>query len=101
VIAGVETPAGAMAVGKTPRSRGTYLGLMSTGVETPAGGMAVGKMPCSRATYLALMSAGIETTAGGMAVGKTPRSWSSGKRRDRESRWQDGCRQDSAQLELW
>ena len=101
MIAGVETPAGAMAVGKTPRSRGTYLGLMSTGVETPAGGMAVGKTPRSRATYLALMSAGIETTAGGMAVGKTPRSWSSGKRRDRDSRWRDGCRQDSAQLELW
>ena len=55
---------------------------MSAGIETPVGEMAVGKTPRSRATYLALMSAGVETAAGGMAVGKTPRSWGSGERRD-------------------
>jgi len=44
---------------------------MSAGVEMPAGEMAVGKTPLSRATYLALMSAGIVTAADGMAVGKT------------------------------
>jgi len=97
VIAGVETPAGEMAVGKTPCSRATYLALMSAGVETPAGGMAVSKTLHSRSTYLALMSTGIETAAGGMAVGKTPRSWSSGERQDRYSGWRDGCRQDAAQ----
>jgi len=43
---------------------------VSVGIETPAGGMAVGKTPHSKATYLALMSAGIETAAGGMAVDK-------------------------------
>ena len=58
MIAGVETPAGEMAVGKTPQSRATYLALMSAGVETPAGGMAVGKTQRSRATYLALMKIG-------------------------------------------
>jgi len=41
---------------------------MSAEVETSAGEMAVGKMPRSRATYLALMSAGVETPASGMAV---------------------------------
>ena len=97
MIAGVETPAGEMAVGKTPLSRATYLALMSAGVETPAGRMAVCKTPHSRATYLALMSAGIETAAGWMAVGKMPRSWSSGERRDRDSGWRDGCRQDATQ----
>ena len=55
---------------------------MSVGIEMAAGGMAVGKTPRSRATYLALMSTGIETAAGRMAVGKTPRSWSSGEHRD-------------------
>ena len=64
VITGVETPAGEMADGKTPRSRATYLALMSAGVKTPR----------SRANYLVLMSAGIETAASGMAVGKTPSS---------------------------
>ena len=90
MIAGVETPAGEMAVGKTLRSRATYLALRSAGVETPR----------SRATYLALKSGGIETAAGGMAVGKTPRSRSSGKRRDQDSSWQDGCRQDAVQYGL-
>ena len=65
---------------------------MSVGIETPAGRMAVGKMPRSRATYLPLMSAGVEILAGWMAVGKTPRSRSSGERRDRDSGWRDGCR---------
>ena len=37
------TPAREMAVGKMPRSRATYLALMSVGVETPAGEMAVGR----------------------------------------------------------
>ena len=97
MIAGVETPAGEMAVGKTPLSRATYLALMGAGVEMPAGRMAVCKTPHSRATYLALMSAGIETAAGWMAVGKMPRSWSSGERRDRDSGWRDGCRQDATQ----
>ena len=97
MIAGVETPAGEMAVGKTPRSRATYLALRSTGVETPAGGMAVTKTPRSRATYLALMSGGIETAAGGMAVGKTPCSRSSGEHRNRDSDRQDGCRHDAVQ----
>ena len=45
------------------------------------------KTPRSRATYLALMSGGIETAAGGMAVGKAPHSRSSGERRDRDSGW--------------
>jgi len=53
--------------------------------------------PRSRATYLALMSGGIETAAGGMAVGKMPRSRSSRERRDRDSGWQDGCQQDAMQ----
>jgi len=97
VIAGVKTLAGKMAVDKMPRSRAIYLALMSAGVEMPAGGMAVGKTPRSRATYLALMSSGIETAAGGMADGKTPRSRRSGERRDRDSSWQDGCRQEAAQ----
>ena len=97
MITGVETPAGEMDVVKTPRSRVTYLALMSAGVETPAGGMAVGKTPRGRATYLALMSAGIQTASGGMAVGKTPHSWTSGECRDRDSGWQDGCRQDATQ----
>jgi len=101
VIAGVETPAGEMAVGKTLRSRATYLALRSAGVETPAGALAVAKTPRSRATYLALKSGGIETAAGGMAVGKTPRSRSSGERRDQDSSWQDGCRQDAVQYGLW
>ena len=47
---GIETAAGEMAVGKTPRSTPTYLALMSAGVETPAGGMAVDKMPRSTET---------------------------------------------------
>jgi len=70
---------------------------MSAVVETPAGGMAVGKTPRSRATYLALMSGGIETAAGGMAVSKTQRSRSTGECQDRNSGWQDGCRQDAVQ----
>jgi len=45
----------------------------------------------------ALVRVGIETLAGEMAVGKTPRSRSSGERRDRDSGWRDGCRQDAAQ----
>jgi len=93
----VETPAGEMAVGKRTRSRATYLALMSAGVETLAGGMVVGKTPRSRPTYLALISAGIETAAGGMAVAKTLCSRSSGERRNRDSGWQDGCRQDATQ----
>jgi len=40
----------------------------------------------------ALVSIVIETGAGGMAVSKTPRSRSSGKCRDRDSGWRDGCR---------
>jgi len=70
---------------------------VSVGIEMPAGEMAVGKTRRSRATYLPLMSAGVEMPAGGMAVGKTPRSRSSGERRDRDSGWRDGCRQDAAQ----
>jgi len=70
---------------------------VSVGIETPAGEMAVGKTPRSRATYLPLMSAGVEMPAGGMAVGKTPCSRSSGERRDRDSGRRDGCRQDAAQ----
>jgi len=71
--------------------------LVSAGVETPAGGMAVGKTLRSRATYLALMSAGIVTAASGMAVGKTPCSRSTREHRDRDSGWRDGCWQDAAQ----
>ena len=70
---------------------------MSVGIETPAGEMAVGKTPRSRATYLALMSAGVETSAGGIAVGKTPLSRGSGERRDRDGGWRDGCRLDASQ----
>ena len=70
---------------------------MRVGIETPAGEMAVSKTPCSTATYLPLMSAGVEMPAGGMAVGKTPRSRSSGERRDSDSGWRDGSRQDTAQ----
>ena len=43
------------------------------------------------------MSIGIETPAGEMAVGKTQRSKSSGEHRNRDTSWQDGCRQDAAQ----
>jgi len=70
---------------------------VSVGIEMPAGEMAVSKTPRSRATYLPLISAGVEMPAGGMAVGKRPRSRSSGEVRDRESGWRDGCRQDAAQ----
>jgi len=63
---------------------------VSVGIETPAGEMAVGKTPRSSATYLPLMSTRVEMPAGGMAVGKTPRSRSSGERRDRDSGWRDG-----------
>jgi len=97
VSVGIETPAGEMAVCKTPRSRATYLALMSAGVETPAGGMAVGKTPRSRATYLALMSAGVETPAGEMAVGKMSYSRGSGERWDRDCGWRNGCWQDATQ----
>jgi len=71
---------------------------VSVCIETPAGEMAVGKTPRSRATYLPLMSAGVEMlAAGGMAVGKTPRSKSSGERWGRDSGWRDGCQQDATQ----
>ena len=70
---------------------------MSVGIETPAGEMAVGKTPHSRATYLALMSIGIETPAGEMAVVKTQRSMSSGERRNQDAGWRDGCWHDAAQ----
>jgi len=70
---------------------------VSIGIETAAGGMAVSKTPRSRATYLAVMSAGIQTAAAGMAVNKTQRSRSSGEHRDRDAGWRDGCRQDVAQ----
>ena len=50
---------------KTPRSRATYLALISDGIAPAAGEMAVGKMPCVGA----LVSVGIETPAGEMAVG--------------------------------
>ena len=43
------------------------------------------------------MSVGIETPAGKMAVSKMQHSRSSGERRNRDSGWQDGCRQDAAQ----
>ena len=43
--------------------------LVSIAIETPAGRMAVGKTPRSRVTDLALVSVGIETLGGGMAVG--------------------------------
>jgi len=68
---------------------------VSVGIEMPAGKMAVRKTPRSRATYLTLMSAGVEMPAGGMAVGKTPRSRSSGERWDGDFGWRDGCRQDA------
>ena len=87
---GIETAAGEMAVGKTPRSTATDLALMSAGIKTPAGGMAVGKTPAGG------MAVG-KTPAGGMAVGKTPCSGGSGERRDRDCGWRDGCRQDAAQ----
>jgi len=93
VSVGIETAAGGMAVSKTPRSR-------SSGERRDRdSGWRDGcrKTPRSRATYLALMSGGIETAAGGMAVGKTLRSRSSGERRDRDSGWQDGCWQDAVQ----
>jgi len=70
---------------------------VSIGIETLAGEMAVGKTPRSRAIYLALMSAWVEMLAGGMAVGKTPRSRTSGECRDRDASWRDGCRQGVAQ----
>jgi len=71
--------------------------LVGIGIETLVGRMAVGKTPRSRATYLALMSAGVVTPAGEMAVGKTPRSRGSGERWDRDCGWRDGCRQDTTQ----
>jgi len=42
------------------------------------------------------VSVGIETPAGEMVVSKTPRSRSSGKHRDQDSCWRDGCRQDAS-----
>jgi len=48
VSARVETPAGEMAVGKRPRSRATYLALMSAWIEMAAGRVAGGKMLHSR-----------------------------------------------------
>ena len=70
---------------------------MGVGIKTSVGGMAVGKLPRSIGTYLALISAGVETPAGEMAVGETPRSSGSGERRNRDCGWRDGCRQDAAQ----
>ena len=71
--------------------------LVGVGIKTSVGGMAVGKPPRSIGTYLALISAGVETPAGEMAVGKTPRSRGSGERRNRDCGWRDGSRQDAAQ----
>jgi len=67
------------------------------GMETSVGGMAVGKTPRSRTTYLALISAGVKTPAGEMAVGKMPLSRGSGERRDRDGGWREGCWQAAAQ----
>ena len=64
---GIEMSAGGMAVSKMPRSR-------SSGERRDRDSSwrdGCRKTPRSRATYLALMSAGIETVAGWMAVGKT------------------------------
>jgi len=87
VSVGIETPAGEMAVSKTPRSRVTNLAPVSIEIETPRSwssgerrdrdtGWRDGcrKTPRSRVTNLAPLSIEIETPAGEMAVSKTPRS---------------------------